>query len=76
MPVIGKRLVDAATPRDTEYQIYDGEIPGLALRINPSGRKVYALYYRTASGRKRNLTLGKHGSLTPEGRPVKRDLTG
>jgi integrase len=65
MPVLGKRLVDSAAPREVEYQVYDGEIPGLVLRVNPSGRKVYALYYRTAAGRKRNLTLGKHGSITP-----------
>jgi integrase len=64
--VLGKRVVDAAAPREVEYQIFDGEIPGLALRVNPSGRKVYALYYRTAAGRKRNLTLGRHGSITPE----------
>jgi integrase len=64
--VLGKQLVDAAAPREVEYQIYDGEIPGLVLRVNPSGRKVYALYYRTTAGRKRNLTLGKHGSITPQ----------
>jgi hypothetical protein len=29
--VLTKRLVDAATPRQTEYQLFDGEIPGLAL---------------------------------------------
>jgi hypothetical protein len=53
MPVLSKRLVDAAAPRAKEYQIFDGEIPGLALRIQPRGRKVYALFYRTGSGRKR-----------------------
>jgi hypothetical protein len=35
MPVIGKRLVDAAMPRDTEYQIYDGEIPRLGAAGQP-----------------------------------------
>jgi hypothetical protein len=40
MPVLTKRLVDAAAPRETEYQVYDGEIPGLALRVNPNSRKV------------------------------------
>jgi len=65
MPVLGRRMVDAAAPRESEYQIFDGEIPGLALRINPSGRKVYALYYRTSAGRKRTLTLGVHGAITP-----------
>ena len=66
MPVLTKRLVDAAAPRETEYQVYDGEIPGLALRVNPNSRKVYTLFYRTLSGRKRTLTLGVHGAITPE----------
>jgi integrase len=66
MPVLTKRLVTAAAPRATEYQIFDGEIPGLALRVHPNSQKIYALFYRTATGRKRTLTLGKHGALTPE----------
>jgi integrase len=66
MPVLSKRTVDAASPRDAEYQVFDGEIPGLALRVNPSGRKVFTLFYRTLSGRKRTLTLGVLGKLTPE----------
>jgi len=66
MPVLTKRLVAAAAPRETEYQIFDGEIPGLALRVHPNSRKIYALFYRTATGRKRTLTLGKHGAITPE----------
>jgi len=66
MPVLTKRLVDAAAPREMEYQVYDGEIPGLALRVNPNSRKVYTLFYRTLSGRKRTLTLGVHGAITPD----------
>src|SRR5260370_810832 len=66
MPVLTKRLVDGANPREMEYQIYDGEIPGLALRVNPNGRKVYTLFYRTLVGRKRTLTLGVHGAITPD----------
>jgi hypothetical protein len=57
---------NAAAPRETEYQVYDGEILGLALRVNPNSRKVYTLFYRTLSGRKRTLTLGVHGAITPE----------
>ncbi len=65
--MLGKREVDRATPRDKEYQICDGEIPGLWLRVYPSGKKVYALQYRNETGRKRTLTLGTHGSkLTPQ----------
>jgi integrase len=66
MPKLTKRLVDLAEPRKAEYQVYDGEIPGLALRVNPSGTKAYTLFYRTMVGRKRTLTLGVHGAVTPE----------
>jgi integrase len=66
MPVLTKRLVNASAPREAEYQIFDGDIPGLALRVHPNAQKIYALFYRTATGRKRTLTLGKHGAITPE----------
>lgn len=66
MPNLSKRFVDAAAPRTVEYELYDSEIPGLALRVYPSSRKVYALYYRTGGGRKRRLTLGSHGALAPD----------
>jgi hypothetical protein len=66
MSVLTKRLIDGANPREMEYQIYDGGIPGLALRVNPNGRKVYTLFYRTLAGRKRTLTLGVHGAITPD----------
>ena len=63
--MLTKRLVDAATLRQTEYQLFDGEIPGLALRVHPNASKVYALFYRNSTGRKRTLTLGRHGAITP-----------
>ena len=64
--MLTKRLVDAATPRQAEYHLFDGEIPGLALRVHPNSSKTYALFYRTSTGRKRTLTLGRHGAITPE----------
>ncbi len=66
MPFLANAWSTLQLPAKWSTQIYDGEIPGLALRVNPTGRKVYALYYRTAAGRKRNFTLGAHGSITPE----------
>ena len=42
---------------------WDEQIPGLGVRIYPSGKKVFILSYRT-SGRKRLLTLGAYGVLT------------
>ena len=64
---ITKRTVDAlkaATGRDV--LLWDDELPGFGVRCRASGRKVYFLKYRTAGGRQRWLTLGRHGPVTPD----------
>lgn len=42
---------------------WDAEVPGLGLRLYPSGRKAFVLSYR-ASGTKRLMALGNFGVLT------------
>jgi len=64
---ITKRTVDAlknAAHRDV--LLWDDELPGFGVRCRPSGGKVYFLKYRTAGGRQRWLTLGRHGPVTPD----------
>lgn len=64
-----KRTVDAAPvpPEGRETRLWDREVLGFFLRVYPSGRRVYALKYRTVAGRQRIHTLGVHGSpLTPD----------
>jgi integrase len=64
---ITKRAVDAlkpATGRDA--LLWDDELPGFGVRCRPSGGKTYFLKYRTAGGRQRWLTLGRHGPVTPD----------
>ena len=51
-PVPGKRL-----------EIFDDEVPGLALRVTPQGAKSWAVLYRHR-GRRRRLTLGSLDVLT------------
>lgn len=66
---ITKRVVDGAKPMDKRYLIQDSEIPGFALKVEISGQKIYIFDYRRGSGRsakKRRLTIGKHGSITPD----------
>ena len=60
-----KRTVDrlASDGRDRFY--WDSELPGFGLRIRASGRKYYVVQFRT-KGRERRMTLGRHGTLTPE----------
>lgn len=44
---------------------WDEKVPGLGVRIYPSGRKAFVLSYRV-HGAKRLLTLGDYGTLTLE----------
>lgn len=64
-----KRVVDAARPRAVRYTVWDGEVPGLGLRVSPSGLKSWIIEYRPGEGGrrtpKRKLTLGPLGKLTP-----------
>ena len=65
MPKITKRLVDAAEPRDKPYTIYDGQVPGFGIRVQPGGTKTYVVLYRFAHHR-RCVGLGHPGMVTPE----------
>jgi Arm DNA-binding domain len=65
MPKITKRVVDAATPQSSRYIVWDSEIKGFGLLVMPSGVKSYFYQYRTAEGRQRRATIGKHGEWTP-----------
>jgi len=65
MPKLTKRIVDAAEIRAAEYFIWDDDIPGLGLRVLPSGRKGYVVQYR-AGRRSRRMSLGASTVLTCE----------
>ena len=65
MPKLTKRIVDASEVRASEYFIWDDDIPGLGLRILPSGRKGYVVQYR-AGRRSRRISLGPSTVLTCE----------
>jgi integrase len=65
MPKLTKRLVDAAECRAAEYFIWDDEIPGLGVRVLPSGRRVYVVQYRVGR-RSRRISLGPSTVLACE----------
>jgi integrase len=58
-----KSLIEAAAPRNAEYVIWDTEVPGLGLRIRPTGRKVFIVVFRHG-GNLRKLTLKRFGAMT------------
>ena len=65
MPKLTKRVVDAAEIRNTDYFLWDDELPGFGLRVMPSGRKGYTVQFR-AGRRSRRMSLGPSTVLTCE----------
>jgi integrase len=64
-----KRLVDAAKPKSCRYIIWDSELAGFGLRVEPTGRKTFIARYRAGGGRSgtlRQATIGRYGTLTPD----------
>ena len=64
-----KRLVDAAKPESARYIIWDSELVGFGLRVEPTGRKTFIARYRAGGGRSgtlRQATIGRYGTLTPD----------
>jgi integrase len=66
---ITKREVDALhyAPAGPGAQVlWDGEVPGFGCRVFVSGVKSYVYDYRAPDGRKRRVTIGRHGAITPD----------
>lgn len=65
MPKLSKRIVDQAQPAQSDYFVWDDELPGFGLRVFASGKRSYVVQYR-AGGRTRRYTIGPHGVWAPE----------
>ena len=68
---ITKRRVDALKAADREYFVWDRDLKGFGLRVQPTGEKSYVVKYRAGSGRNaptRRVTLGPVGS-SPRTKP-------
>ena len=65
-----KRTVDAATPQSERYVVWDSELKGFGLRVEPSGAKTFLVRYRPKgagrTGAKRFMKLGRYGTVTPD----------
>src|SRR5262245_16012162 len=65
-----------AEPSLLKTEIWDAELSGFALRVEPSGHKTFVARYRAGggrSGRLRQTVLGRYGNrlLGRKGRPIK-----
>jgi hypothetical protein len=56
MVKIMKRIVEATDTREKDYLIWDDELPGFGLRVFSSGKRSYAIRYRT-KGRSNTATM-------------------
>jgi integrase len=66
---ITKRRVDGLKAADREYFVWDRDLKGFGLRVQPTGEKSYVVKYRAGTGRNaptRRVTLGQVGKLTPD----------
>lgn len=69
-----KTLVEAARPRERDYELRDALTPGFLLKVTPAGGKVFMLAYTNSRGRRRKPAIGRFGELTVEqARAVARD---
>lgn len=66
MQKLTKKIVEATSPKDKDFILWDSEIKGFMCKVTPSGRKSYFLYYRTKEKRQRRPKIGDHGVLTAE----------
>src|SRR4051812_47130254 len=67
---LSKRTVDAALADAKRFTMWDTELKGFGLVVQPSGVKSYIVRYRIGGGRSgtlKQMVLGRHGALTPDG---------
>jgi len=55
-----KRRVDALQAREKTYNVFDEEVRGLGVQVQPQGTKTFVLKY-SIQGRQKWVTLGKFG---------------
>jgi hypothetical protein len=65
-----KRAIDALPPRAKPFIAYDADVAGFGVRVMPSGLKSFVIEYRPGAGgrnvKKRRMTLGRYGLMTPD----------
>lgn len=78
---IRSALVASLTPSAKPFDVFDTELPGLILRVQPSGLMTYFYACQTKSGNRRRIRLGSTNALTviqarDEARKILGDIEG
>ncbi|MBN9565687.1 MAG: tyrosine-type recombinase/integrase [Alphaproteobacteria bacterium] len=67
MPHLTKKFVDKlASNPNKDYCIWDDEIKGFGVRLNPGGTKTYLYQYRNNLKQEKRHKIGVHGKITTE----------
>ena len=61
-----KRRVEGIKPGTCDAFAWDDALAGFGVRVKPSGVRSYVIQYRNRPGRSRRVTIGRHGTLTPD----------
>lgn len=63
---VTRKLIESLDARQAEYFVWDETMPGFGVRVQPSGRKVFIVRYRTVAGTQRKYTIGRCDTMTPD----------
>ena len=61
-----KTIVESATPRERQFTLWCGELPGFGVYVHPTGKRTYFVDYRNELGARKRMTIGRHGKITTE----------
>jgi len=61
---LSEAIVKNAQPETQRYELSDTDIPGLRLRVSPTGVKSFVLMYKNKAQKRCRYTIGKLGKIT------------
>lgn len=61
-----KTAIDNATAAAADVWLWDADVPGFGVRIQPSGRKTYVMRYRNADRTQRKITVARCCDMPPD----------
>ena len=68
--VLTRSVVDDAAKAAKRYHVWDGQLAGLGLRVEPTGVKTFIAKYQADGGGRtatqRVVTIGRSGTLTAD----------